>query len=265
MLSALKSHISKKIKKETHLWHFLRFFYMLFSGNYFLILRGQLRRHWQIKIMPLYGKKVLEDFLSACGPLGIRPFLLRGTLLGYYREGGLVKNDYDIDLGLLEQDFQKIEALKDALAKKGFVVYRDCCYTGPLKNIGSRFLIKFLQPLRGIWVDVDLLYQRDGLVAYIEDKRFQYLYEGKEIRDKKTLTTDVIGFALVYPEKIFAELTKVKFLGLEIWVPIEAEQYLKITYGDWQIPKSKNEAPYQNMKTLTYDTGTKRLSYHPLP
>ena len=42
--------------------------------------------------------KILEDFVDVCDDLGIRYCLLLGTCLGFYRDGGYILSDNDIDI-----------------------------------------------------------------------------------------------------------------------------------------------------------------------
>ena len=48
-----------------------------------------------------HGKRFLRDFYEATDKVGIRPFLMWGTLLGCVREGRFLRPDSDIDLGIL--------------------------------------------------------------------------------------------------------------------------------------------------------------------
>lgn len=63
--------------------------------------------------------KILEEWDDVCNRLGIKHFLLWGTCLGFYRDKGYIKNDDDIDVGVLgsENDFKR---LIEELLKKGF-------------------------------------------------------------------------------------------------------------------------------------------------
>ena len=56
-------------------------------------------------ILQLYGPRFLQDIFEICKKIDIKPFLVFGTLLGHYRDGGFIEHDTDIDLGLLENDF----------------------------------------------------------------------------------------------------------------------------------------------------------------
>lgn len=41
--------------------------------------------------------QILDDFVAACADLNVRYCLIAGTALGFYRDGGYIENDNDID------------------------------------------------------------------------------------------------------------------------------------------------------------------------
>lgn len=50
------------------------------------------------------GFAVLQDLNAAAEATGARVFLVSGTLLGLHREGQLLKHDYDMDVGIFDDD-----------------------------------------------------------------------------------------------------------------------------------------------------------------
>ena len=55
-------------------------------------------------IAPKLQLAVSREITERLVEVGIRPFLMSGTLLGYVREGSFMEHDYDIDLGLMPGD-----------------------------------------------------------------------------------------------------------------------------------------------------------------
>ena len=51
---------------------------------------------------------LLRDFDAFCGELGLRYWLISGTLLGAVRHGGFIPWDDDVDLGMLRGDVEKL-------------------------------------------------------------------------------------------------------------------------------------------------------------
>lgn len=75
-------------------------------------------------IHPFNAKKtadnLLEDWHDICTSLNIPHFLLFGTCLGFHREQGYIKDDNDLDVGVL-CDSQRLGMLVVALRGKGIV------------------------------------------------------------------------------------------------------------------------------------------------
>lgn len=51
---------------------------------------------------------ILEEWDDVCRALGIEHFLVFGTCLGMVRDGGYIKGDKDIDVGIRKQGFPKL-------------------------------------------------------------------------------------------------------------------------------------------------------------
>ena len=158
--------------------------------------------------LQVYGEKALRETLGCCRDVGVKPFLLFGTLLGHYRDGGFIEHDSDIDLGLLMKDFAKADALVDAMRKKGYQVRGQNSYGISFKK--ERF--------RGINVDFYVL---------LEEDRELVCMTGVKSRLGKYR----------YPAEIFAEFQVATFSdNIEVLIPKNTEDYLHITYGDWKTP-----------------------------
>lgn len=64
--------------------------------------------------------RVLEDFDDLCKILDIDYFWVAGTCLGFYRDGGYIPKDKDIDIGIFCND-EKFMLLVERLEGLGFV------------------------------------------------------------------------------------------------------------------------------------------------
>ena len=64
---------------------------------------GELREH-QLKFLK-FTKEICDEFENK---LGIKPFMISGTLLGAERHKGYIPWDDDIDMGLIREDYEKL-------------------------------------------------------------------------------------------------------------------------------------------------------------
>jgi len=161
-------------------------------------------------ILGLYGPKLLETVLEAGRALDMRLFLTYGTLLGHFRDGGFIKHDWDIDLGILQDDIPKMEMLKKAVEARGYPVARE-----------SRHRMAFRDHHNLIHLDIDYYFnQGDKLVHYVYNVGKCELY------------------TFSYPRDVLSTFREVKFLGtITALVPVDSERFLFETYGDWRTPK----------------------------
>ena len=93
-----------------------------------------MQRGWRI-ILVMYvrnpcdakelANKGLDEFVEAIKSLRVKYFLSAGTCLGFVRDGGYIKGDYDLDfiIDCTEEQFQK---LTEALIACGFQTPIDC-------------------------------------------------------------------------------------------------------------------------------------------
>jgi len=162
-------------------------------------------------VLHMYGPALLADTLAECQALNMRPFLAWGTLLGYYREGGFIAHDYDIDLGLLEDDFSRKEELVQAMKRRGYAI-----------RASNDYFISFAPDGRKRpWIELQLFYRKnDQIACSIAPSHREDLY------------------TYYFPTDIFAEFMAVKFLGwLKVLVPTQTEKFLTVAYGNWRVPQ----------------------------
>lgn len=140
----------------------------------------------------LETKKLLDE-------LGIRFYLMAGTLLGIIREGRLLPWDNDIDIGLLA-DCGMRQAVYDKFIEAGF----------------SKIFIKgpdnhdlYCLACHGRILAVSLQF-----VKQLEDGRF------------KAATVPIF-----WPRCFFKKMKTVEYLGKKFLVPTPPEEYLDINYG----------------------------------
>ena len=160
--------------------------------------------------------KMLSKISKIFKKLKIPIFLSSGTLLGYYRDNKFMDHDYDIDLGIFQEDYNDI--IIDEMENNGFYLYR---------TLGNRetglelsFYYKGTRIGKRAKVDIFLHYREPN------GKIFWTSYEYPKFI--KRLKYQVSDF----------KLKKVTFKEIEIYVPDPTLRYVEEHYGDdWMIPK----------------------------
>jgi lipopolysaccharide cholinephosphotransferase len=133
--------------------------------------------------------------------------LLFGTLLGAVREHDFISYDTDTDIGIFEEDREKLLQIIPIILENGFSIIRT-------KEPDD--LVTFMKDDE--YIDV-------GIFRLIKRKlKEYYTYQGHLI-----------------PRAFLDDLDKIEFLGKEFNVPKNKELYLTKTYGSgWKTPR-KNE------------------------
>lgn len=159
------------------------------------------------------ARENLKDVVETLNQLQFSAWWLEaGTCLGAIREKRFIPHDSDIDIGIMAIDVAKSEALGDALIAKGFSA--NSANNGGTPEYG--YEISFIR--NGINVDFFFFYE-DG------DTLWHGAWSSAGIHKH------------VFTKSLFEELLQIEFLGLHVFVPNPAEQYLEERYGDWQTPK----------------------------
>lgn len=164
--------------------------------------------------LQLFGQDLLHPLMEEAAELGIRPMLLWGSLLGCVREGAFLKNDTDVDLGLLEEDWDRIEELKERMLKRGFSIKRE-----------NTWQISFFHPtVEGLWIDIDHIEHENGhflITNGVADKDLLYRYP--------------------FCPTIFGTPVISECSGLRVYIPERAEEFLETVYGSWRVPSTKKK------------------------
>ena len=159
------------------------------------------------------GPRVLRQVYHEAARHRLRPMLLWGTLLGCIRQGSFIRNDRDIDLGLMEGDCDGLAAFKAAMMARGYRV-----------RIESPYKLSLVHPVHpGLFIDIDIVHRyRDAwAVTHLEPHgRRQYHY--------------------LFPDAVFAGTRAVRFEGgVEVLLPADPDGFLTAAYSDWRTPRAK--------------------------
>ena len=164
------------------------------------------------------GPTLLGLTLAECRRAGLHPFLLWGTLLGCMREGGFIRNDHDIDLGILEAESSRLPTLRAAMLRHGFRVRIENAYK--LSFVHARY--------PHLYIDLDVVRgHRDGWAITNADADPSRLFHYR------------------FAHGVFAGSRTRRFAGAgEVLVPADPEEFLDAVYGDWSRPQPKTHYIY---------------------
>lgn len=206
---------------------------ILLKNNYIktiLIKRNETKKSKEIiNNFNKNGISVIKDFLKICDSQNLECWLIYGTLLGYIRENGLIKHDYDFDLGMWKSDYNK--DFQESLINNGFELVHQ------FEGIDYD---AFEQTYKKNNVSIDIFYSYKN-----ETETWTHVFH----REKDdTLAPNIWKVRkLPYPNK---GLVKVSFFDEPVFIPSNSEEYLALTYGEnWRIPDSNfdwRKGPYAN-------------------
>lgn len=171
----------------------------------------------------------LLDFKRLAENEGMRFMLMEGNLLGAYRDGGFcVGDEDDIDLGIMDDQFDKFLNVRQRLLEIGFVEKKTVDFDNKFHG--------------GCWErggnHIDIMRMlKDGDTIYNVGAYGSLRYE--------------------YPAEIFRKYGKIRFLGVEVETVGDIEKFLETRYGDWRTPVSITEYSYSDPK---YSPNVKRCS-----
>lgn len=182
------------------------------------------------------------------------PFIVYGTLLGYWRDNDIPKGDKDVDVGILPENFDE-DFIRDVLKTGGYEL--NLC-NGCQNNDGKNYRFKDTVYKK----IVDLTVYQPVTKEIIQEeykrifKRYDRWHEYNEfvclyywVSDTWSKPHQVVA----YPRDIFLRPTWGLFHGQEVKIlPKEdAEQLFLIQYGkNWETPMIRNEGGWHNDQKL---------------
>jgi hypothetical protein len=156
------------------------------------------------------------------------PFcLMDGTLLGAWRDGDFCQGDADdLDIGILDADFPKVETLVRQMASVGFESYKSLEFHSQVAGLGLQ---------RGdIHIDLQRILNHPAKPECYVIGRLRTLVKRHEDADYSPGNTLL---AFVYPSRHLTSFGQVTFFGMDFHVPVETDGYLAVRYGqDWRTP-----------------------------
>lgn len=177
----------------------------------------------QSRRMRKNGLQMLNAATQIFDAMHIPAFLTYGALLGAYRDKGFISYDPDVDLGVLADQIP--EDLHEQMAKAGFQLHRQSV----LSN-GQVFEETYIY--RKLHLDI-FYYFQEGEDYYSIIARKHETKEWKEAN-----ATD--GFPCDRSYVPACDFEKREFLGLQVYMPIDTDGWLRAIYSDSYMTPIKN-------------------------
>lgn len=210
--------MNKKIKSFVKKILISNFLLKYFYQKYF---NKKLKKNIQKKneLFKENGLLTFKELGKILNDNNIKYWLCYGTLLGYVRENGLLKHDFDFDIGIWASDYS--HNLENILVSAGFNLAHQFISEGDYKAFEQTY------EKNGVSIDVFYHYSND-------EKIWTHVFY-RELEDEDLVKKGLYRIRkLDYPK---ASLEKIVFLDTDAYIPSNKEQYLCEIYGEnWKIP-----------------------------
>ena len=187
-------------------------------------LINRLKFEIQARRMKRDGLAMLDAADKVFTQMEVRAFLTYGALLGAYREHGFISYDPDIDLGVLETELPK--DLHTKMGKAGFRLIRQN-YIGSTGQV-----VEETYEYNKLHLDI-FLYIKEGDDFYSVIQRKHETKEWKEANSSD-------GFPCDRSYVPMCDFERRDFLGLQIYMPIDTDGWLRAIYSDSYMTPIKN-------------------------
>lgn len=164
------------------------------------------------------GKIVINKLADIFARHDIPAFAAYGTLLGFVREGGFLKHDDDVDIGVLPSAWTPKRILRLLLNEEGFSFLMAFAYDGKTTEYKVQYA--------GVPIDF-FFYEDDGERFYAGSYHWS--------PDVKYPAPNANSAQRVCEQRI-ERLTKIKVYGIEFPIPENVEHVLEGLYGNWRTP-----------------------------
>lgn len=166
-------------------------------------------------------KEALKNVVTLLHQHNIPYWLDCGTLLGAQRYGGIIPWDFDLDIAILQNDFDNTFRALCKLDQTKYTVQDWSSRDRP------KTYLKVYVRETGLLIDIynfEIDKQRQVIRSILSNENCMFLPESWKIRERRFVIDTPINY--VFP------LKKAVFDGIDVFVPNDTVGYLKQRYGD---------------------------------
>lgn len=202
----------------------------------FLGKRYHLIERKRASLLQKNGVQTLSDLAGLLTSNNIHYWVDAGTLLGIVRDGNFIDDDTDIDIGVV---ITNPDDLFNLLKVNGYNIwyYFDTPY-------GRKRLIRAEKYQVGIDFEV---FERDG-DKYYYDSPSKPARTSKQWKKKRY---SVIRF--YFDAEIVASQKRHNFMGIELNIPENYDEYFRVYYKDWRVRQDKENYLDSHFRILPED------------
>lgn len=166
-------------------------------------------------------KEALKEVVTLLHQYNIPYWLDCGTLLGAQRYGGIIPWDFDLDIAILQKDFDNVFRVLSKLDGSKYKVQDWSSRDKP------KTYLKVYVRETGLLIDIynfEIDQEKQVLRSILSNENSIFLPESWKIRERRFVLDTPINY--VFP------LKKTIFDGIEVFVPNQTVSYLKQRYGE---------------------------------
>lgn len=184
----------------------------------------------------------LHTIAEQLNDIQVKYWVDSGTLLGMVRNRSLLEGDWDIDIGTVYDDVEKIQKLEDKLGNKYTVskyMYHGNIHKIKFSKDSERTIDINIFRKEGDYLWCPAIKRSHDINSTILNtlaRIYKIIYRKKDVWESKDPVIDRITAdpkTWVYPKKYF-EPHLGNLYGFPI--PNSPEKYLEYRYGEWQVP-----------------------------
>ncbi len=166
-------------------------------------------------------KEALKDIVSLLNEKEIIYWLDCGSCLGAYRYGGVIPWDWDLDIAILQPDFDNVRHVLSSLDPNKYMVQDWSSRDNPKSYL--KIYVKEVNALIDIYH-----FALDGEKKEVRS----ILSNGKSVFLPKSWKAWESRYTIPTPFSYVFPLKKINFDGVEAYIPHETEKYLQQRYGE---------------------------------